>query len=328
MWMALVSFAAFSASLIGTRLALAWLRRRAILDHPNERSSHRLPTPRGGGLAVAPVAIVAIALAGGNPAVQMAGIAFGLAAVSWWDDLKDVAPLWRFMAQILAVVAALVLPPFSGPVFQGVLPPAVDAFLSGVLWLWFLNLFNFMDGIDGITGVETACLGGGIAGVALLAGIGEGIALHGLVLAAAALGFLWWNWHPAKIFLGDVGSVTLGFLLGWLLLDLAARGQWAAALILPAYYLADATITLVRRAARGEKVWRAHREHFYQKAVQAGLSHAAVSGAVLVADLALVSSALLAASGSPGPAFGSAVAAVGGLLFFLATRRARGINGP
>jgi len=115
----------------------------------------------------------------------------------------------------------------------------------------------------------------------------------GLTLAAAALGFLVWNWPPAKIFLGDVGSVPLGFLLGWLLLKLAAGGDWAAALILPLYYLADATITLARRAIRGERVWRAHRQHYYQRAVQGGRSHARVSAGIGATNLMLVALAVL-----------------------------------
>ncbi|MDH3702467.1 MAG: glycosyl transferase, partial [Alphaproteobacteria bacterium] len=112
--------------------------------------------------------------------------------------------------------------------------------------------------------------------------------------AMAALGFLRFNWHPARIFLGDVGSVPLGYLLGWLLLQAAAAGYWAPALILPLYYLADATITLLRRAARREKVWQAHREHFYQRAVQNGRSHARVSLAVLAANVVLAALALVA----------------------------------
>src|SRR3546814_9909535 len=114
----------------------------------------------------------------------------------------------------------------------------------------------------------------------------------GASIAAAAAGFLWWNWHPAKVFLGDVGSVPLGFMLGWLLLGLAAAGHWAPALILPLYYLADATITLACRALRRERVWRAHREHFYQRAVQRGRSHATVSRAVFGVNACLAALAL------------------------------------
>ncbi len=141
--------------------------------------------------------------------------------------------------------------------------------------------------------------------------------IYGLALLAGALGFLWWNWHPARIFLGDVGSVPLGFLIGWLLLVLAKNGHWQAALILPLYYLADATITLIRRALRGEKVWQAHREHFYQQAVRRGLSHADVVRHVLALNLVLVLLAVAATWGWGWVSLIGAVIAVSWLLFFL-----------
>jgi UDP-N-acetylmuramyl pentapeptide phosphotransferase/UDP-N-acetylglucosamine-1-phosphate transferase len=158
------------------------------------------------------------------------------------------------------------------------------------------------------------------------------VALFGASIAAAALGFLPWNWHPARLFLGDVGSVALGFLLGWLLLRLAAEGQWAAAVILPLYYLSDATLTLTRRTLRGEKPWQAHREHFYQRAVAAGLSHAAVVRAVGVANAGLIALAVMATAGCAIVALagGCAIVALAGaclvvtsLLMFLARGRHR-----
>ncbi|MBT7356609.1 MAG: UDP-N-acetylmuramyl pentapeptide phosphotransferase, partial [Rhodospirillaceae bacterium] len=131
---------------------------------------------------------------------------------------------------------------------------------------------------------------------------GEVPGLYAIAIVGVTVGFLKWNWHPAKVFMGDVGSVPLGFLLGWLLLGMAADGYWVAALILPAYYLMDATTTLVRRALAGEKVWQAHREHFYQKAVQRGLSHATVSRAVLSLNSVLVVAAIMSTKGWAGPA--------------------------
>ena len=151
----------------------------------------------------------------------------------------------------------------------------------GLGWVWFINLFNFMDGIDGISGVECLGIGLGVAVIAALDGVPSGHGSLGICLAAAAAGFLIWNWHPAKVFMGDVGSVPLGFLIGWLLLDMAAAGAWAPAVILPAYYLADATITLLRRLLRGAAPWQAHRDHFYQQATQAGRSHARVASLTL-----------------------------------------------
>jgi UDP-N-acetylmuramyl pentapeptide phosphotransferase/UDP-N-acetylglucosamine-1-phosphate transferase len=180
----------------------------------------------------------------------------------------------------------------GGALFQGWLPPGLDAIATALIWVWFINLYNFMDGIDGIAGSEAAAIG---LGLALVAGAGAArppeIALPGIAIAAAAIGFLVWNWAPARIILGDVGSVPLGYLLGFLLRELALRGWWKAALILPLYFLADATLTLLRRLARGERVWQAHREHFYQRAVQRGLGHAAVVVRVIAADAVLIACA-------------------------------------
>jgi UDP-N-acetylmuramyl pentapeptide phosphotransferase/UDP-N-acetylglucosamine-1-phosphate transferase len=175
-----------------------------------------------------------------------------------------------------------------------------------------------MDGIDGISGVETATIGAGIAAVSGMAGL-EGLIPPAAALAGAGLGFLAWNWHPAKVFLGDVGSVPLGFLLGGMLLHLAMDGQLAAALLLPLYYVADATITISRRALKGEKVWQAHRQHFYQRAVQGGRRHDQVALLVLAGGVALIATALLAAAGNPAGGLVMGAAAVALLLHVMST---------
>jgi len=298
MSLALLFTAAAAAAFGGLAALLPFLRAWAILDQPNARSSHETPTPKGGGIVVIGVVVMAwtgvgIFLGGGIFLTWIIpGTAVALAALSWIDDLRGLPPILRLLVQIAAVTGALLFRSESNLFFQGILPGTLDVLVAGVLWVWFVNLFNFMDGIDGITGIESIVIGLGLG----LIGSGAG-ALFGLIIAGAALGFLKWNWHPAKIFLGDVGSVPLGFLLGWLLLDLAAAGHWAAALILPAYYLADATTTLVRRALKGEKVWQAHRQHYYQKALQRGLSHAAVSNAVLIVGVILIGLAFAAERG-------------------------------
>ncbi|MCZ6587884.1 MAG: glycosyltransferase family 4 protein [Alphaproteobacteria bacterium] len=293
--------------LIGrTRTALL---RHQLLDRPNERSSHTQATPRGAGVGLLIVLLPAwLVLAflvppqnGAGEITQWlvpAGVLI-LAAVSFVDDLRGLSQVVRLLLQAIVVIAAV--QSLSGPVFQGLLGPIFDTVLAIVIWLWFLNLFNFMDGIDGIAGVETIAIGIGIYAIGaaflpLAASYGQGLAI-----AAAMTGFLVWNWHPARIFLGDVGSIPLGFLLGWLLLDLAASGLWQAALILPLYYLADASLTLLRRLLRGAVVWQAHREHCYQIAVQRGRSHAAVAGAVALANAILVGLAFVAASPSGPP---------------------------
>jgi len=315
-------------ALVGTWAAtgvlLRLLRVRAILDHPNERSSHAAPTPRGGGLAVIGVTLACWAVAAAWGAVSgsavwpLIGLAFGLAMVSWADDLRGLGPLPRLAAQAAAVAVALAVLPLELS-FICVIDPVIVIGGVGLAWLWFVNLFNFMDGIDGLASVECATVAGGAALVGLVGGIGDGTPLLAAILAASALGFLVWNWHPAKLFLGDVGSVPMGYLLGWLLLLLAAHGDWAAAVILPGYFLVDASVTLARRGFRGEAVWRAHHEHFYQQAVEAGASHATVSSAVLVTNLALVGCALLSLGGPTRQAIMAACALVivGVLLWYL-----------
>jgi UDP-N-acetylmuramyl pentapeptide phosphotransferase/UDP-N-acetylglucosamine-1-phosphate transferase len=200
------------------------------------------------------------------------------------------------------------------------LPELADRLVAGLAWIWFINLFNFMDGIDGIAGVEAACIGAGL--FVVLQGLGSpaGLGLIALATAGAALGFLWWNWQPARIFLGDVGSVPLGYLLGWLLLSAAAAGAWAPALILPLYYLADASLTLVRRLLRGERIWHAHRQHAYQRAVQGGMSHAQTVRIIAAGNLALIGLAVVAGGGWPMAALGAAVFVV--LLVLLALYKA------
>lgn len=309
---------------LATGRVTSWLRQRAILDQPNHRSSHTIPTPRGGGMgvlaALAPVwAGLALLLADAPGAMSVFPALAGallLAGLSFLDDLRGLPVALRFGAQI-AVIAGLVFwLPADARLFQGWLPFWADRLLTLLGWVWFVNLFNFMDGIDGIAGVETMTIGLGASVIAGLAGwVLPG--LWGIALAAAALGFLAWNWHPAKVFLGDVGSVPLGVLGGWLLIQLAIAGAWAAALILPGYFLADATLTLLRRAARGEKIWQAHREHFYQQAVRAGLRHDQVSTRVALANGGLILCAIVASILSPWAGLAAALLLITALLIHL-----------
>jgi UDP-N-acetylmuramyl pentapeptide phosphotransferase/UDP-N-acetylglucosamine-1-phosphate transferase len=304
-WLIAAVIAVFAASAVLTGVVLDRLRRHAVLDRPGPRSAHAVPTPRGGGIAVlvalCPAWALAIVLAGA-PGRLWVGLAAAvmLAAVSWIDDLRGLAPAVRLPVHAIAVIAGLsaALAGDAPPVFQGLLPDWLDVVATGLLWLWFLNLFNFMDGIDAIAGSEAVSIGGGLALVLLLAWPVETafpLALLGLGLAAAAAGFLLWNRPPAKVFLGDVGSIPLGFLIGWLLIEAARGGAWAAALILPAAFLADATWTLAARTLRGADPLQAHAEHVYQRAVRAaGRSHGQVVAALLVANAVLIALAVAA----------------------------------
>ncbi|MBT3558471.1 MAG: glycosyltransferase family 4 protein [Rhodospirillales bacterium] len=303
----------------------AFLQRRAILDHPNDRSSHTTPTPKGGGLVVIPVLTltwIGIVWLGdpnalGGEVVPVALLALFLCLLSWVDDLKNLPALLRLGSHAAAAATALYFMPTDMLVFQGILPATLDHGIMVIAWIWFINLFNFMDGIDGISGVQALIIGAGIVVVSLVSGNIIQLTPFAIAVAGVSIGFLIWNWHPARIFLGDTGSAPLGFLLGWLLIRLASLGEWEAALILPAYYLADATITLFKRLLLREQIWLAHREHFYQKAVQSGLSHASVTLQVYFVGVVLAASSVACAAGYTYTGFVvSAFAVVGLLVWF------------
>ncbi|HLG86122.1 MAG TPA: glycosyltransferase family 4 protein [Alphaproteobacteria bacterium] len=313
------------ASLALTYLARSILLRRAILDLPNARSSHTVPTPRGGGwglmLALLPAWIWSTARAGrlNDPAEILLILgAVALMAVSWIDDRRGLGPAPRFAAQAVAVGLVMAALPRDLSLTAGLLPLPLDRLAAGLAWLWFVNLFNFMDGIDGIAGGSAAAMGIGIMLVSMLHGPHELQAFRGAAIAAASVGFLVWNWQPAKIFLGDVGSVPLGYLLGFELMQLAMDAGQVAALIIALYYLADATITLLRRAGRRERIWQAHREHFYQRAVRGGRSHAQVAAAALLIQLLLALLALESADSGGWSMIFPAVILVALLLLWMA----------
>ena len=333
MMIPIYTFAVFVLTIVLTGVVLRILKAKAIMDTPNARSNHTQPTPRGGGLAIAlAVAIgwtfLAIYWYGGfglyGLPMIVAGAAILLCAISWLDDVKPLGAGLRLAAHLAACIAgtwAL----GSEPVFQGLFPLWLDRILVVLLWAGFLNIFNFMDGIDGITSVQTAAIAMGLT-VVTMAGQRTGFdTLTTLTLAAAAMGFLTWNKPPAKLFMGDVGSIPLGYILCWFVLLLAQSGAWVAALLLPSYYLADGGITLLRRALRKEKIWQAHKEHFYQRCVAERMdqwgqtrtvAHTRVSSGVAVANMALVGCAVYSLD-APWIALGLGVVIVAVLLAWM-----------
>ncbi len=299
----LLGLGSLAFSVAGTRLVLFWLRTKAVLDVPNERSSHTEPTPRGGGLAVTLVVIAgwaaALVMLPGNPPVTVwitLAMALLLYGLSWIDDRINLKRRLRFPVHVIAVTGAALSLPDHVLVLQGEAPLWADRIVTIISWVWFLNLYNFMDGIDGITGMQTGSIGLGIVVLSGIAGLDANIpwAGMGITLIGASIGFLLFNWHPARLFLGDVGSIPLGFLTGFLLVMLAGTGYLAAALIIPAYYLVDATLTLLRRIATARPIAQAHREHFYQVAVhRGGLSHSAVTLYIMAGNMALLAATIL-----------------------------------
>jgi UDP-N-acetylmuramyl pentapeptide phosphotransferase/UDP-N-acetylglucosamine-1-phosphate transferase len=303
------------------------LQRRGMLDHPNERSSHAVATPRGGGLALTGSALLIWAALGltGHISPVVIGIVLGtvlLAIISCIDDVRGLAPALRLAAHGLVVAMGLVALPQTPNRLQSWLGPVLYLVVVGISWVWWINLFNFMDGIDGLAGSEAAAIG---LGLLLFAGLGVGLdpqlALLAAAILGAAIGFLAWNWPPARIFLGDVGSTTLGYMTGFLLLGVAGSGHWQLALALPLYFLADATITLGRRIYRGERFWEPHREHFYQLALRHGLGHAAITKRVVAANLLLIVCGWAAENGWGAIGLETAGLTVAVLLAALATGR-------
>ncbi len=254
-----------------------------ILDHPNERSLHTNPTPRSGGIAIFAGIAAGLALAGWRFAwpVEMPWVVASLALValvSYMDDRAGVRVAYRFVAHVLAAAlllwAGLVLPSLPLPTMPWALTPSVAAGLSVLFVVWMVNLYNFMDGMDGFAG------GMAVVGFCSFAVLGwfsghTTFVVVSLVTASASAGFLLFNFPPARIFMGDVGSSTLGLLAAALSLWGARDGVfpfWVAVLVFSPF-IVDATVTLVRRLLKGEKVWQAHRTHYYQRLVQMGWGH-------------------------------------------------------
>ena len=318
----LVILASFIASLAFTAWVRQMLLRRNVLDQPNERSSHKIPVPRGGGWALVMVLLPGMILAGivQHNLQTMAGLLAGIAvltAISWLDDKRGMSAKIRLTLHMLAAWLGTLSLPHDATLFNNALPFMLDRAILIIGWAWFINLYNFMDGIDGITGAETIAIASGVCWIMTLGNLQDPlVSLLTLLLTGASLGFLAFNWHPARIFLGDVGSVPLGYLTGFCLLSLAVRGQLIPALILPLYYLADSGITITKRALRGEKIWQAHRQHFYQQAALALGRHDFVVWRIVGANIGLILAAIVALY-APWLGLGMALLIVALLLFTL-----------
>ncbi|HEX6041948.1 glycosyltransferase family 4 protein [Longimicrobium sp.] len=293
--------AVFAAAGVSSWVLTGLVRRRMVargrLDVPNERSSHVVPTPRGGGLAIA--AVVLVGLTGGaalgwlpvNVAVALVGGGILVGTIGWLDDCYSLRALPRLLVHVAAALWTLAwlggfprLDVGAGSVALGV----AGWVLAALGIVWTVNFYNFMDGIDGIAGGEAVVVG--VGGGLLLLGSGTpDLAGISFLIAAASFGFLLWNWSPARVFMGDVGSGVLGYLFSALAVASENRGAvpvlvWV---LLLGVFVVDATVTLVRRARDGEAVFNAHRKHAYQRAVQAGWSHARVSAVVVALGVGL-----------------------------------------
>jgi UDP-N-acetylmuramyl pentapeptide phosphotransferase/UDP-N-acetylglucosamine-1-phosphate transferase len=266
---------------------------RVALAKPNARSSHRIPTPQGAGIAVVAATLLvaaAVNVVAVGPAANIPLVVFGttlfIAIVGFIDDVKSIGVLPRLLLQGLAVGAVVFAAPDNLRIVSAC-PPWIERGLLVIAGLWFVNLVNFMDGLDLMTVAEAVPVSAAVALFGLAGNIPAATTVAAAALCGALLGFAPFNRPVAKIFLGDVGSLPIGLLLGWCLLQLAYHGQYAAALLLPLYYLTDATITLLRRMARREPFWAAHRSHFYQQATDNGFTVLRVVGEVFALNVGL-----------------------------------------
>lgn len=288
---ALITFIiAFALTSFGVVAYRGWSVQRGIIDHPNERSSHDTPTPRGSGIVIFIVCIAAY-LAGSltleySPSLGFVSGAFLLAAISWLDDVYTVPVYFRLPVQAAAVILAIADLGYVERVelpFVGVLELGIFGAVITFGWvIWMLNAYNFMDGIDGIAGIQAAVAGVGWMVIGSMTG-SNGVFIFGGTLACSAAGFLVHNWEPATVFMGDVGSSFLGYAFALMPL-LAIRDVPGASAFLPAaavfllwFFVFDSVWTFFRRVAARQKVWLPHREHIYQHLVIARVRHSTVS---------------------------------------------------
>jgi UDP-N-acetylmuramyl pentapeptide phosphotransferase/UDP-N-acetylglucosamine-1-phosphate transferase len=272
-----------------TGLATWYATRFGLLDQPGERHSHRQATPRGGGagLLLALVAASVWTSAGGAfpfwlscalPGVIVLGL------VGWWDDHRSLSARLRFLVQLAVTVYLLACA--SG---NGLMGAALPMILAGFFIIWMTNLYNFMDGSNGMAGLQ-GVFGGCVLAVLFGQAGDDASSLVGLLLAAACAGFLPWNVGRARVFMGDVGSLALGFSFGALLVYGVGSGAFAlpVGLLVMLLFLTDSTFTLVSRVMRGEQWYNAHRQHLYQRLIAHGWSHGRVALLYQAINLALI----------------------------------------
>jgi UDP-N-acetylmuramyl pentapeptide phosphotransferase/UDP-N-acetylglucosamine-1-phosphate transferase len=298
---------AFGAGLFAWLAAAAmkpWLGRHATV-YPNARSSHPIPTPQGGGVAVVLAILItsfgAFSFSAALPrellihAAAVAIAALGLMVVGLLDDIRGLPIGLRLAAQAIAVGTVVATLPSEVRIAPDHLSLAMERGLLFGGGLWFVNLYNFMDGIDLMSVTETVSIGLGTVFIALLGLAPAWLGAAAAVLVGAMLGFAPWNAPPARMFLGDAGSLGIGLIVGTMLIHVAASSTLSAALILPLYYGIDATLTVIRRLFREREFWKAHRQHYYQRALSNGFSVGLIIKTVAALNVALIVLAAAAA---------------------------------
>ena len=295
---------------------------RFALAQPNARSSHKSPTPQGGGIAVVGAII---AVAGGASlaipelfnephrlAVVMSAVIL-LAFVGAIDDVRPLGAVSRLLLQVAAAILVVAaIPAELRPVHF--LPWWLERTLIVLGCVWFINLVNFMDGIDWMTVAQVVPLTAGLVFFGLIGELPGSASAIAAALLGAIIGFAPFNRPVARLFLGDVGSLPIGLMLAWMLALLAASGHFVAALLLPLYYLVDATITLLWRIAKRAPISEAHRDHFYQRAVDGGYTVYRVVGSVFLVNIVLAALAVASTFFNGSAGYQLALLVVGGAL--------------
>jgi UDP-N-acetylmuramyl pentapeptide phosphotransferase/UDP-N-acetylglucosamine-1-phosphate transferase len=271
---------------------------RHLMAHPNARSSHKTPTPQGAGFAVMLSVLAGSALAisilgpQAEPSlIPVLGIAAGMMLLGGIDDALTLPVSWRFLGQTLAAVALVLSLPEGFQLFPGLMPLAIERALLAFGIVWFINAVNFLDGLDWMTVVQVVPVTLGVAILHALGAVPATIGVLALALLGAMLGFALFNKHPAQIFLGDAGSLPIGLCLAFMLI-FVEEAHLVAALLMALYTMADSTLTLFRRMLAGERISSAHRTHFYQRGMAAGLSVPQVTARVLLLQVELVGLAI------------------------------------
>jgi UDP-N-acetylmuramyl pentapeptide phosphotransferase/UDP-N-acetylglucosamine-1-phosphate transferase len=304
--------------------------RGAALAVPTQRSSHTAPTPQWGGFAISAATLGMTALAAVYADVDSYGLLWVLAAAGLLvllgaiDDLRSLGAGVKLAAQTAAVLLMLAALP-EGLRVLPFLPSSIETVLLFFGALWFVNLVNFMDGIDWMMVAEVVPITIGVVVIAALGNLPPAVLILAVALNGAMLGFAPFNRPVARLFMGDMGSLPIGLMLAWILIVVASAGYIVAAVLLPLYFLVDAGTTLVRRALAGERLWVAHRTHFYQRARDNGLSSMQIVARVFGVNIALVCLAALSVVSrselSQALAMLAGICLVGGLIISLQRRR-------
>ena len=297
MLIALIALLTLAVSLVATGMVRRFALEGKLIDYPNDRSSHTVPTPRGGGLGILVAIATGMVVAGAAQAIPLwtgvtlfAGMSV-LGMIGWVDDARGVPPLIRLVLHLIVGGLTVFFVGGFPTLLLGDVEVELGIFgsvIATVGVMWAINLFNFMDGIDGIAGSQ-AVLIFGVSGILLLVQGSFALCLLAVIFASASLGFLAWNWPPAKVFMGDVGSGVMGYLVAALAL-MADRDRAVPVIVFAmvgGVFIYDTTVTLLRRLLRGKRPAEAHRDHAYQRMTRAWGRHLPVTLAAAAITLFL-----------------------------------------